>query len=58
MSETLLAVFIGIGAGVFGAWGALWYRMGKVAAEVRYHNKMLSEVKDALEAIKDKMEGE
>lgn len=36
---------------VFAAWGALWYRLGKLAGEVRGHNVMLSRIKKKVEAI-------
>lgn len=57
MFDWTIGPIVGCVVGIFGAWGALWYKMGKIAAEVKGHNKILGEVKSTMDSIREKMEG-
>lgn len=46
-----LIVCIPVIAGIFAAWGMLWYRLGKLSQEVREHNKLLGKIKRKVEAL-------
>ena len=46
-----LVAYVPILVAVFAAWGALWYRLGKLAGEVREHNKLIADIKDKLDDI-------
>lgn len=43
--------YIGLAVLFLGSIGSLWYKMGRVEAEVKHHNRMLKEVQKSLEKL-------
>jgi len=37
--------------GIVGMWGSLWYKIGKMEAEVKEHNFILKELRKSLERM-------